>query len=151
MIDSNDPKFSELQQAKEILTMWAEYELERRSTGITMLGRLMESVRRPEKEYKNKKVSDGLVFGKPIRFPRASKIVIAERVRKIFQTQDLWAGHYHEKEVLASFFLHRSSNHIGCYQNLRTFRKRFCCSNSEARNIIRASLLYFLKLWSSRI
>ncbi len=149
MIDSNDPKFSELQQAKEILTMWAEYELERRSTGITMLGRLMESVRRPEKEYKNKKASDGLVFGKPIRFPRASKIVIAERVRKIFQTQDLWAGHYHEKEVLASFFLHRSSNHIGCYQKMKAFCKRFRCTRWQAKEMIRASMLYFLKLWGS--
>lgn len=147
MIESDDPKFSELQQAKEILTMWAEYELERRSTGITMLGRLMESVRDPDKVYK--KVSDGLVRGKIIRFPKAERIMIAERVRKIFQTQDLWAGHYHDKEVLASFFLHRSSNHIGCYQNLRTFKRRFRCCQGQAKEMIRASMLYFLKLWGS--
>lgn len=147
MIDSNDPKFSELQQAKEILTMWAEYELERRSTGITMLGRLMESVRDPDKVYK--KVSDGLVCGKTIRFPKTERIMIAERVRKIFQTQDLWAGHYHEKEVLASFFLHRSSNHIGCYQKMKAFCKRFRCTRWQAKEMIRASMLYFLKLWGS--
>lgn len=147
MIESDDPKFSELQQAKEILTMWAEYELERRSTGITMLGRMMESVRDPDKVYK--KVSDGLVRGKIILFPKAERIMIAERVRKIFQTQDLWAGHYHDKEVLASFFLHRSSNHIGCYQNLRTFKRRFRCCQGQAKEMIRASMLYFLKLWGS--
>lgn len=147
MIESDDPKFSELQQAKEILTMWAEYELERRSTGITMLGRLMESVRDPDKVYK--KVSDGLVRGKIIRFPKAERIMIAERVRKIFQTQDLWAGHYHDKEVLASFFLHRSSNHIGCYQKMKAFCKRFRCTRWQAKEMIRASMLYFLKLWGS--
>ena len=149
MINSDDPKFSELQEVREVLTMWAEYELERRSTGISMLGRMMESVRRPEKEYENKKSSQELVFGRPIRLPRASKIVIAERVRQIFQTPDLWVGHYHEKEVLASFFLHSSSNHIGCYQKMKAFCKRFHCTRWMAKGMIRASMLYFLKLWES--
>lgn len=145
IFSNNDPKFAELYRMQEVLSMWAEFERVKDTSGINVIGRLMDSVRKTEKRHK--KVSDGLVYGQTIRITPTDKQLVALAVRKIVHTPELWAGHYHDKEIVVCFFLHRSSNRRGCYQNTKAFCREFRCTRWIAKQQIRAAMLYFAKLW----
>lgn len=140
-----DPQEYRLREMQQYLRWWAWSQRERRKTGINVLYPLMMSVRRAEKTEEN--VRRGLVLDQKINVTSIEKHMIAQKVDRIMSDPELWRGHYHDKVVLAAFYLDNTANWRGCNEFERAFCRQFRVCRRDVKEMLRSALLYFSALY----
>lgn len=157
-----DPQEEKLRTMQEFLRLWAWSQKERKRTAVNPLYYLMASVRNHEAELKRieQKVADknnpnaarrGLTLGKSIPMTRIEKQLIARKVDAIMCDSELWRGHYRDKEILATFYLHPSANPRGCNESVKVFSRALRMPRWQVKNVLRTALLYFANLYEDEI
>lgn len=153
-----DPQESKIRTMQEYIRFWAWSQKERKRTGVNPLYSLMMSVRNAEEELKRieRKVADkdnpnaarrGLTLGKLIPMTRIEKQLIARNVDKIMNAPELWRGHYRDKELQATFYLHPSANPRACNESVKVFSRTLRMPRWQVKNVLRTALLYFSTLY----
>ena len=82
------------------------------------------------------------MLGKPIRVTRTDTMMIAEKMRQLLHTPELWSGHKRERDVLVMYYLIIHPNEpIGC------IARKLECKPWQVETVVKNALYYLSTIW----
>ena len=142
----NDPRRAELEKMHLVMQAWADFWRDKPRYGVSITYIAMCSIRAQHfclKEFFDpKNPRRGLTLGLPTRVPRAVNAIVAEKVRKLIHTPDLWRFHERERRILVTYYLKvRPAEPIGA------IAKKLDCKPWQVERLVKDSLYYLSTIW----
>lgn len=136
----DDPRRATIEPMHEFMQIWADFWRDKKRYEVSITYIACMAVRDFHKRVHD--IREGYVIGQPIRIIRRDRAVIAERVRKIIHTPELWEGHKDERRILVTYYLKiHPSMPIGKIASMLD------CKPWEVDKKVKDALYYLSTIW----